>query len=55
MALLVILLFTGLWIVTTTVRSVLNDGRGHNPNVRSHESWEAGDLPSVPYSSARLW
>ncbi|HKS00132.1 MAG TPA: hypothetical protein VJS86_00550 [Arthrobacter sp.] len=55
MALLVILLLTGLWIVTTTVRSVLSDGLGHNPGVHSHESWEAGDLPSVPYSSARLW
>ncbi|WP_190243006.1 hypothetical protein [Arthrobacter globiformis] len=55
MALLVILLLTGLWVVTATVRSVLTDGRGHHPRVRSHESWSAGDLPSMPYSSARLW
>jgi hypothetical protein len=55
MALLAILLLIGLWVVTTTVRSVLTDGRGRNPSVRSHESWNAGDLPSVPYSSARLW
>ncbi|WP_172411675.1 hypothetical protein [Arthrobacter globiformis] len=55
MALLVILLLIGLWVVTATVRSVLTDGRGHSPSVRSHASWEAGDLPSVPYSSARLW
>ena len=55
MALLVILLLTGLWVVTATVRSVLSDGRGHNPSVRSTAPWEAGDLPSVPYSSARFW
>jgi hypothetical protein len=54
MALLVILLLTGLWAVTATVRSVLTDGRGHTPSVRSDEFWNAGDLPSVPYSSARL-
>jgi hypothetical protein len=55
MALLVILRLTGLWAVTATVRSVRTDGRGHTPSVRSDEFWSAGDLPSVPYSSARLW
>lgn len=55
MALLVILLLTGVWVVTATVRSVLSDGRGRNPSVRSTAPWEAGDLPSVPYSSARFW
>jgi hypothetical protein len=52
MELLVILLL-GLWVVTATVRAVLNDGRGRTPKVRSHASWTAGDLPSVPYTWAQ--
>jgi hypothetical protein len=51
---LLIIVFVGLWIVTATVRSVLNDGRGHTPNVRSHAPWNAGDLPSDPYAAPRL-
>ena len=51
---LLILLLVGLWVVSTTVRSVLTDGRGHTPSVRSTEPWKAGNLPSVPFSEARL-
>ncbi|GAP56944.1 hypothetical protein [Arthrobacter sp. 92] len=49
MELLIIL--PGLWVLAATVRSVLSDGRGHTPHVHSHAPWNAGDLPSSPYSS----
>jgi hypothetical protein len=49
-----LILLVGLWVVSATVRSVLNDGRGHTPGVRSTEPWKAGNLPSVPFSEARL-
>ncbi|WP_200952028.1 hypothetical protein [Arthrobacter sp. Soil736] len=51
---LLILLLVGLWVVSATVRSVLTDGRGHTPGVRSTEPWKVGNLPSVPFSEARL-
>ena len=56
MELLVVLLF-GLVIVagTATVRAVLKDGHGHTPVVRSTESWNAGNLPSEPYSAPNAW
>jgi hypothetical protein len=49
-----LILLVGLWVVSATVRSVLHDGRGHTPSVRSTEPWQAGNLPSVPFSEARL-
>ncbi|WP_181762562.1 MULTISPECIES: hypothetical protein [unclassified Pseudarthrobacter] len=48
MELLGLLLFV-LWVLITTVCTVLADGRGHTPNVRSTAPWTAGDLPSEPY------
>lgn len=51
---LLIALLLGLWVVTATVRSVRNDGRGHTPHVRSHAPWNAGDLPSAPYASPQV-
>ena len=56
MELFVVLLF-GLVITagTATVRAMLKDGHGHTPEVRSTESWYAGNLPSEPYTSALAW
>jgi hypothetical protein len=51
---LLILLLVGLAVVSATVRSVITDGRGRTPGVRSNEPWKAGNLPSVPFSEARL-
>ncbi|MCU1555890.1 MAG: hypothetical protein JWM13_3376 [Arthrobacter sp.] len=47
-------LFAGtmLFAVPKTLITVLRDGRGHTPEVRSGEPWKAGDLPSEPYSMA---
>jgi hypothetical protein len=41
-----------LFVVPRTLITVLRDGRGHIPEVRSTEPWKAGDLPSEPYSAA---
>lgn len=49
---LFIILLVGFAVVSATLRSVLNDGRGHTPNVRSTEPWTAGNLPSAPYASS---
>ena len=43
-----IVLFSG----GATFRTVLKDGHGHTPEVRSNTTWTAGDLPSEPYSGA---
>jgi hypothetical protein len=51
---LFIILLLGLWVVSAAVRSVLSDGRGHTPDVRSHAPWTAGNLPSAPYASPRV-
>jgi hypothetical protein len=51
---LLILLLAGLGVVSATVRSVITDGQGHTPGVRSTEPWKAGNLTSVPFSEARL-
>ena len=47
-------LLLGLWILSTTVRALLTDGRGHTPDIRSTAPWTAGTLPSSPYASPRL-
>lgn len=56
MELLVVLLF-GLVIFagTATVRTMLKDGHGQTPVVRSTQSWSAGNLPSEPFTSALAW
>jgi hypothetical protein len=41
--------------VPRTLLAVLRDGRGHTPEVRSAESWKAGDLPSDPYAARNAW
>jgi hypothetical protein len=48
-----IVLFAGLVVlaVTASIVAVLNDGRGHTPEVRSSPPWKAGDLPSEPYAA----
>jgi hypothetical protein len=43
---------TILFAVPRTLVTVLRDGRGHLPEIRSTEPWKAGDLPSEPYSAA---
>ena len=43
---------TMLFAVPRTLMTVVRDGRGHIPEVRSEEPWKAGDLPSEPYSTA---
>ncbi|MCU1533011.1 MAG: hypothetical protein JWO49_2582 [Arthrobacter sp.] len=50
-----LILFAGLVVlaVTATIVSVLSDGRGHTPEVRSTPPWKAGDLPSEPYAASR--
>ncbi|CAI3794171.1 hypothetical protein [Pseudarthrobacter sp. MM222] len=48
----VLLAGTMLFVVPRTLITVLRDGRGHTPDVRSEEPWQAGDLPSEPYSMA---
>ena len=47
-------LFAGTMLVAVprTLLTVLRDGRGHIPEVRSTEPWKADDLPSEPYSMA---
>jgi hypothetical protein len=47
-----IILFAGIVVpaVTASILSVLKDGRGHTPHVRSTAPWTAGDLPSEPYA-----
>lgn len=37
-------------IAFVTFRTALRDGRGHTPPIRSQEPWQAGNLPSRPYS-----
>ncbi|MFE4834016.1 hypothetical protein ACFRAU_04965 [Arthrobacter sp. NPDC056691] len=54
MELLIIIVLAGLWAAGATVRAILHDGRGHTPGERSTEPWQAGRLPSVPFSEARL-
>ncbi|MCU1540500.1 MAG: hypothetical protein JWM01_1447 [Arthrobacter sp.] len=48
----VLLAGTILVAVPRTLLTVLRDGRGHTPEVRSTEPWKAGDLPSEPYAMA---
>jgi hypothetical protein len=43
---------TMLFAVPRTLITVLRDGRGHTPEVRSEEPWKADGLPSEPYSMA---
>jgi hypothetical protein len=44
---LFILIIVGL---SATVAVLRNDGRGHNPPVRSEDAWTALDLPSTNYT-----
>ena len=48
-----VLLLAGLvvYAVAFTIVTVLRDGRGHTPPVRSTRPWRAGNLPSEPYAS----
>lgn len=53
--LIALLAGTMLVAVPGKLRSVRRDGRGHTPVVRSAESWNAGNLPSEPYSAPNAW
>lgn len=44
---LIVLIIAGL---AATVSALRKDGLGHNPPVRSEDSWSALDLPSVNYT-----
>jgi hypothetical protein len=48
----VLLAGTILFAVPRTLITVMRDGRGHTPEIRSSEPWKAGDLPSERYSAA---
>ena len=54
---LLLVLLVGLVLAagTATVRAMTTDSHGHNPQVRSTESWYAGNLPSEPYTSSLAW
>ncbi|MBT2586146.1 hypothetical protein [Arthrobacter sp. ISL-95] len=49
---LVIVLITA---VSATVSALLKDGRGHNPPIRSKESWTAPEAPGTPYWNPRIY
>ncbi|SDT00978.1 MULTISPECIES: hypothetical protein [Micrococcaceae] len=53
MELLGLLLFV-LWVLIATICTILADGRGHTPDIRSGSPWSAGNLPSEPYASLRM-
>ncbi len=53
MELLGLLLFV-LWVLIATICTILADGRGHTPDIRSGAPWSAGNLPSEPYASFRM-
>lgn len=53
MELLGLLLFV-LWVLIATVCTILADGRGRTPEIRSGAPWSAGNLPSEPYASLRM-
>ncbi|MET1063365.1 MAG: hypothetical protein ABWX85_00165 [Arthrobacter sp.] len=44
---LIVLIVVGL---AATISALRKDGLGHNPPVRSEDSWSALDLPSVNYT-----
>ena len=44
---LIVLIVVGL---AATIAALRKDGLGHNPPVRSEDSWTALDLPSVNYT-----
>jgi len=51
----ILLAGTMLVAIPRTLLTVLRDGRGHSPEVRSTEPWKAGNLPSEPYSVQSSW
>jgi hypothetical protein len=51
----ILLAGTMLVAIPRTLLTVLRDGRGHTPEVRSTEPWKAGNLPSEPYSARSAW
>ena len=53
--LIALLAGTMLVAIPGALRSVLKDGRGDTPKVRSTEPWKAGNLPSEPYSTSNAW